>query len=63
MGIPIFEIETRTESIKIYANGVVEGLNDYRVVNCIPAAIHKKFIDYFSKKYDNLKKEVRKEIK
>jgi hypothetical protein len=51
MSEPIFQIIERGRHIKIYANGVVEGIEgDYRVVNYIPFAITAEARERFSKR-------------
>ena len=51
---PIFEIIQTHRHIRIYANGVVEGLEgDGRIINHIPLVMRLEFMGYFSKSQDS----------
>lgn len=54
MSVPIFEITTATRHISIYANGVVEGLQEQgTIVNHIGESIRPELFSYFSKSHED----------
>ena len=52
-GNAIFELIEPDRHIRIYANGVVEGVKEGQIINHIGAAIRPELKAYFSKSHDS----------